>query len=109
MVLEAIKKMKSKKAAEMLKASGDTGAASLVANLANTIIRNGDMPSDWEDSFSIIELKLHDHVMKRIDRITGKIIRVKISIDGMQLGFIPGRGTTDAIFILKQLQEKTFG
>ena len=34
-----------------------------------------------------------------------KTIR-EISIDDMQFGFMPGRGTTDAIFILGQLQEK---
>ena len=35
-----------------------------------------------------------------------KIIRESISIDDMQYGFMPGRDTTDAIFILRQLQEK---
>ena len=51
-------------------------------------------------------LKLLDHVMKRIERVIEKIIRERISIDDMQFGFMPGRGTTDAIFILRQLQEK---
>ena len=51
-------------------------------------------------------LKFLDHVMKGIERVIEKIIRERISIDDMQFGFVPGRGTTDAIFILRQLQEK---
>ena len=51
-------------------------------------------------------LKNLDHVMKGIERVIEKIIRERISIDDMQFGFMPGRGTTDAIFILRQLQEK---
>ena len=85
------------------------------------MVRNGVIPSDWEDSFIIniykgkgdtLErgnyrgLKLLDHVMKGMERVIEKIIRERISIDDMQFGFMPGRGTTDAIFILRQLQEK---
>ena len=33
-------------------------------------------------------------------------IRQLVSIDNSQFGFIPGRGTTDAIFVVRQLQEK---
>ena len=51
-------------------------------------------------------LELLDHVMKGMERVIEKIIRERISIDDMQFGFMPGRGTTDAIFILGQLQEK---
>ena len=127
MVTEAIAKMKPNKAAgpsgivaEMLKASGEAGVR-LVVELANAIIRNGDVPSDWEDSYIIntykgkgdaLErgnyrgLKLLDQVMKCIERVVEKIIRERISIDEMQFGFMPGRGTTDAIFILRHLQEK---
>ena len=93
MVVKAITKMKTGKAAgpsgivaEMLKASGDTGAR-LVADLANDMVRNGVIPSDWEDSFIIniykgkgdaLErgnyrgLKLLDHVMKGIERVIEK-------------------------------------
>ena len=51
-------------------------------------------------------LKLLDHVMKGMERVIEKITRERISIDDMQFGFMPGRGTTDAIFKLRQLQEK---
>ena len=44
--------------------------------------------------------------MKVVERIIETLIRDCISIDDMQFGFMPGRGTTDAIFILRQLQEK---
>ena len=44
--------------------------------------------------------------MKVIERVMEKIFRERVFIDGMQFGFAPGRGTTDAIFILRRLQEK---
>ena len=34
------------------------------------------------------------------------LIRQLVSTDNSQFGFIPGRGTTDAIFVVRQLQEK---
>ena len=40
------------------------------------------------------------------ERVLEKIIREKVDIAEMQYGFMPGRGTTDAIFILRQLQEQ---
>ena len=85
------------------------------------MIRNGDMPADWEGSFIInlykrkgfaLErgnyrgMKLLDHVMKVMERVIETIIRDRIFIDNMQFGFMPGRGTADTIFILRQLQEK---
>ena len=35
-----------------------------------------------------------------------KMIRCQVSIDQMQFGFMPGKGTTDAMFIMRQVQEK---
>ena len=34
------------------------------------------------------------------------MIPVMIDIEEMQYAFVPGRGTTDAVFITRQLQEK---
>ena len=31
---------------------------------------------------------------------------MKVNIDDMQFGFMSGKGTVDAIFIVRQLQEK---
>ena len=34
------------------------------------------------------------------------LIRQLLSIDDSQFGLVPGRGTTDVIFVVRQLQEK---
>ena len=44
--------------------------------------------------------------MKVLERGLKKSIRCQLSIDNMQFGFMPGKGTTDAIFIMQQVQEK---
>ena len=51
-------------------------------------------------------LKLTEQVMKVLERIVDGLIRQLVSIDDSQFGFIPGRGTTDATFVVRQLQEK---
>ena len=43
--------------------------------------------------------------MKVLDRIVDRL-RQFVSIDDSQFGFLTGRGTTDAIVVEKQLQEK---
>ena len=44
--------------------------------------------------------------MKLFERVLEKKIRCQVSIDNMQFGFMPGKDTTDAIFIMRQVQEK---
>ena len=44
--------------------------------------------------------------MKVLERIVDGLIRQVVSIDDSKFGFVPGRGTTDAIFAVRQLQEK---
>ena len=60
----------------------------------------------------VIECKSHrgiellEHVLKIIGSILEKRLRKYITIDQMQFGCMPGRGTVDAIFILRQVQGK---
>ena len=44
--------------------------------------------------------------MKVIERVLEMRIRCQVSIYNMQFGFMPGNGTTDVIFIMRQVQEK---
>ena len=44
--------------------------------------------------------------MKLYERVLEARIRSSVNINDMQFGFMPGKGTTDAIFIVRQVQEK---
>ena len=44
--------------------------------------------------------------MKVLERVLEKRIRCQVSIDNMQFGFMLGKRTTDAIFIMRQVQKK---
>ena len=84
------------------------------------LILEGKVPADWSDGIivslfnrkgdaldwsNICGLKLIDYVRKVIEKVVKNIIYDTVKIDEMQFGFWPGQGTTDAIFILRQLQE----
>ena len=127
MVMRAISQMKAGKApgpsgivVEMIRAAGDTGA-SMICDLAAAIFRDGKVSSDWEQSFIVClykgkgyaldrgnyhGLKLTKQVMKVLKRIANDLVRQVVSIHDSKFGFIPGRSTTDAIFVIRQLQEK---
>ena len=44
--------------------------------------------------------------MKMFEKIVERRLRKLITVNNMQFGFSPGKGTTDAVFIIQQLQEK---
>ena len=74
----------------------------MICDLATAIIRDGKVPTDWEQSFIVCLYK----AKKILERIVDGLIREVVSIDDSQFGFVPGRGTTDTIFVVRQLQEK---
>ena len=54
-------------------------------------------------------VKLLDQVKKIMEHILATIIKTQVDIDAMQFGFMPRRGTSDAIFTLRQIHEKYLG
>ena len=46
-----------------------------------------------------------EHAMKVLERIFEYRIWQQVEIDDMQFGFMKGKGTTDAIFMARQMQE----
>ena len=51
-------------------------------------------------------MKLTEHMFTVVGRIIKDIIRNVVNVDDMQFGFMLGRGTTDAIFLLRQIHDK---
>ena len=107
-------------ASEMLKAAGEDGIMWMV-DLFNQIISEEKIPDDWKKSWMVTVykgkgdaldcgsyrgIKLLDHAMKVFERVMEKRVRRNVNLEEMQFGFRPGRGTTDAIFIVRQLQKR---
>ena len=94
----------------------------MIRDLAAAIIR--EVPSDWEQSFIVCPykgkrgkrgaldrniyrgLKLKKQIMKDLERTVDGLIRQLVSIDDSQFSFVTGRATTDATFVVRQMQEK---
>ena len=106
--------------ADMFKASPDQ-CSQLTTDLINAVVKEVKVLEEWNNSYiaslfkgkgSALDrgnyrgVKLTDQVLKVVERVLEKIIREYVVIDDMQFGFIPGHATTDAIFIVRKLQEK---
>ena len=122
-VRAVLKKMKRHKApglsglvADMLQATGNIGTQ-WILYLCNGIVKEGCIPEDCKSSVvqkqsspygvSIVQ---GDQIaglnaMKATERIFEHIISQQIELDDMQFKFMKGKGTTDAIFMARQMQE----
>ena len=123
----ALRRMKNGKAsgpdeipAEAWKSLGDEGI-NLLWELFRKIYDKEKMPNAWRESVIIpiykekgdIQdcgnyrgIKLMSHTMKIWERVIESRIRNETEIGEQQFGFMPGRGTTDAIFAVRQMMEK---
>jgi len=123
-VAAALKKTKRHKApglsgltAEMIQATEGIGIQWLL-DLCNGIVKEGCIPEDWKSSVILpvfkgkgdpMEcgfcrgIKLLEHAMKVVERIFEHRIRQQLEADDMQFGFMKDKGTTDAIFTVRQM------
>ena len=54
-------------------------------------------------------VKLLEHAMKIVEKVLERRLQRMVKVDKMQFGFMPGKGTIDAVFILRRLQEENLG
>ena len=89
--------------------------------LFNRLLMGERMPEEWRRSVLIPiyknkgdaqccgnyrGIKLMSHTMKVWERIIEVRLRDRVEISKQQYGFMPGKGTTDAMFALRILMEK---
>ena len=89
--------------------------------LFNRLLMGEQMPEEWRRSVLIPiyknkgdaqycgnyrEIRLMSHTMKVWERIVEARLRDRVEISKQQNGFMPGKGTTDAMFALRMFMEK---
>ena len=126
-IKRALKKMKNGKApgpsgvtSDMIKLAGDPAVKELL-RLCEFMMREESIPEIWEESHTTTVFKgkgdamecgsyrgirLLEHCMKIWEKVLEERLRTLVKIDKCQFGFMAGRSTTDAIFVMRQLQEK---
>ena len=93
----------------------------ILTDLCNPIIQENSIPSRWDvsiilncfkgkgaalDRSNYRGLKLIEHGLKVFERVIENLLRDKVDMGSMQFGFMPGKGTTDATFVVCQVQER---
>ena len=123
----ALKAMKRGKAAgftelttEVSKALENDGVE-WISEVLSMVWDEEKIPSDWEWSYVVRifkgkgssadcgnyrGIKVLEHCMKIYGRILDKRLREQIELHESQCGFMPGKGTVDPLFIMRQRQKK---
>ena len=129
-VMEAMNKMKLGEAAgpseinmDMIIASGTFGVG-VMKKLCERVLDEEGMPEEWKTSVVVPifkgkgdvmdcgayrGVKLLEHAMKIVERVLENRIRELVMINEMQFGFMPGKSTTHALFILRRMQQEFRG
>ena len=103
---------------EMIAPSGEIGIGMMV-ELCQGVLDGRGMPDDW--ALSVVVpifkgkgdamtygayrgMKLLEHAMKIVEKVLERRLQRMVKVDEMQFLFMPGKGTIDAVFILRRLQ-----
>ena len=93
-------------------------------DIANGILKGEDMSQDWRTSTvvpiykkkgNVMEcsnyrvVKLLEHGMKVVERLLKERLRDIVNIDRIQFVFMSGKGTVDAIYIVRRMQKSYIG
>ncbi len=123
-VMRALRGMKSGRApgptgvtSDLLRRAGITGE---LTRIFRSIVDEGESPEDWKNSITVpiykgkgdaLEcgkyrgVRLLEHRIL-FEKVLEERLRKLMKVDCQQFVFNPGRLTTDAIFVMRQLQEK---
>ena len=123
-IVEAMQKMKLGKATglseisvEMIVASGQIGVK-VIMELCQHVLDGRGMPFEWKASVivpifigksdvmccgSYKEVKLLEHAVKIVEKVLERQIQTLVNLNKMQFGFMPEKGTVDAIFIVRRM------
>ena len=126
-IVEAMPNMKSGKATGtsevsvgIIVASGEIGVQ-VMMELCQRVLDDRGMSDEWKTSVmlsifkgksdvmscgSYREVKLLEHAMKIVERVLERRIRTLVNLNKIQFEFMPGKGTVDAIFIVRKMQEE---
>ena len=99
----------------------DSDGLKCLTELLNKIFEAARIPKGWTRSYLLTiykdkgdpmqcknfrEIKLLEHELKVLEKVLDNRLRKLIKICDTQLGFSKGKRTMDAVFVLRQLQEK---
>ena len=103
--------------------AGGRNAEEVMLQLCQRVLDGKGIPNEWKTSVvvpifkgkgdviifkrgSYRGVKLLEHGMKIIERVLERRIRAIVNFDEAQFGFMPGKGTIDALFLVRRLQEE---
>ena len=93
-----------------------------LTRMFNRLLMGEQMPEEWRRNVlipiyknkgdaqccgSYREIKLMSHTMKVWERIIEARLRDSVEVSKQQYGFMPGKGTTDAMFAVRMLMKST--
>ena len=96
-------------------------AEKVMLQLCQRVLDGKGIPDEWKTSVvvpifkgkgdvmncgSYRRAKLLEHGMKFSERVLERRIRELVDFDVAQFGFMPGKGTTDALFLVRRLQKE---